>query len=131
MAANRLSVTKLSLTDAAGTGGDPAISETGIELTVVVGIFDAAAGREEEVAGVLARYVVVSRSEDGCRNIDLVASVLSPGRFLVYEKWESPVAQAAHLAGATMTAMAEDLSGLLAQAPDLGLFVAVSAHDLL
>ncbi len=96
----------------------------------MMGIFDAAAGREADLAGVLARYVVVSRAEDGCRNIDLVASVLTPGRFLVYEKWGSPDAQATHMSGTTMSEMAEGVSGLLRGPPDLELFLAVSAHDL-
>lgn len=107
-----------------------AISETDVELTVMTGIFDAAAGREADLAALLARYVVVSRTEDGCRNIDLVASLLAPGRFLVYEKWESPEAQATHMSGTTMAEMAEGVSGLVSSPPDLGLFVAVSAHDL-
>jgi quinol monooxygenase YgiN len=97
----------------------------------MTGIFDAAAGRETDLAGVLARYVVVSRTEEGCRNIDLVASLIVPGRFLVYEKWETPEAQAAHMAGATMAEMAQAASELVSGSPDLGLFVAVSAHDLL
>jgi quinol monooxygenase YgiN len=102
-----------------------------VDLTVMMGRFDAAAGRETDVAGVLSRYVVVSRMEEGCRNIDLVASLIIPGRFVVYEKWESPEAQATHMAGATMAEMAEGVSPLLSGPPDLGLFVAVSAHDLL
>lgn len=97
----------------------------------MVGVFDAAAGREADLAGVLARYVVVSRTEDGCRNIDLVASLLSPGRFLVYEKWETPEAHAGHMTGPVMAEMAEGVSPLVRGAPDLGLFTAVSAHDLL
>jgi quinol monooxygenase YgiN len=97
----------------------------------MMGIFDAAPGRETDLAGVLARYVVVSRTEEGCRNIDLVASLITPGRFVVYEKWESPEAQAGHMAGATTVELAEGVSPLLSAPPDLGLFVAVSAHDLL
>lgn len=102
-----------------------------IDLTVVTGVFDAAQGRESELAGVLARYVVVTRGEPGCRNVDLVASLLQPGRFLVYEKWDSPEAQAAHMAGPSTTEMAGAASTLLSGPPDLGLFAAVSAHDLL
>ena len=97
----------------------------------MVGVFDAAPGREADLAGVLSRYVVVSRAADGCRNIDLVASLLAPGRFLVYEKWESPEAQASHMSGPVMAEMAQGASPLLRVAPDLGLFTAVSAHDLL
>jgi len=112
-------------------GREDTISDSGVDLTVMMGTFDAAAGREADLAGVLARYVVVSRTEEGCRNIDLVASLLIPGRFVVYEKWDSPQSQATHMAGATMTEMAEEASPLLNGPPELGLFVAVSAHDLL
>jgi quinol monooxygenase YgiN len=108
-----------------------AIADDGVELTVMVGVFDAADGREADLAGVLAHYVVVSRAEDGCRNIDLITSLLTPGRFLVYEKWESPEAQAGHMAGPVMAEMAQGMSTLLREAPDLGLYLAVSAHDLL
>ena len=113
------------------TGRGTAISDARIELTVMMGVFDAAAGREEDLAAVLARYVVVSRTEEGCRNIDLVASMLTPGRFVVYEKWESPDAQATHMTGETMAQLVEGVSVLLSGPPDLGLFLAVSAHDLL
>jgi quinol monooxygenase YgiN len=108
-----------------------AISDAGVDLTVMMGTFDAAAGRETDLAGVLARYVVVSRTEAGCRNIDLVASLIIPGRFVVYEKWDSPQAQATHMAGSNTAEMAEGVSPLLSGPPELGLFVAVSAHDLL
>jgi quinol monooxygenase YgiN len=111
--------------------GRSAISDAGVDLTVMLGIFDAAPGRETDLGGVLARYVVVSRAEEGCRNIDLVASLIVPGRLVVYEKWESAEAQATHMSGANMTEMAEGVSPLLSGPPDLGLFVAVSAHDLL
>jgi quinol monooxygenase YgiN len=109
----------------------PGREGAGVELTVVAGVFDAQAGREAALGAVLARYVVLSRGHPGCRNIDLVASLSTPGRFLVYEKWESPDDQAAHMESATMAEMADEVTPLLARPPDLGLFEAVSAHDLL
>ena len=42
---------------------------------------------------VLAKYTVLTRMDPGCRNIDLCASVTSPGRFVIVQKWESPAAQ--------------------------------------
>ncbi len=102
-----------------------------VELAVVLGTFDARPGREADLGGVLARYVVVSRTEPGCRNIDLVASLTRPGRFVVYEKWETAAHQREHMAGAAMTDMAGAATPLLDGPPDLGLFDAVSAHDLL
>ena len=107
------------------------MEEGEVQLVVVAGTFDALRGHEAELGAVLARYVVVSRTEEGCRNIDLVASMLTPGRFVVYEKWESPDAQATHMTGETMAQLVEGVSALLSGPPDLGLFLAVSAHDLL
>lgn len=102
-----------------------------VELAVVAGVFDARPGREAELGAVLARYVVISRGHPGCRNIDLVASLTTPGRVLLYEKWESPEHQAAHMASTTMAEMAEAVTPLLTRPPDLGLFEGVSAHDLM
>ena len=110
------------------------MTETGdgeVELAVVAGVFDARPGREAELGAVLARYVVLSRGHPGCRNIDLVTSLTTPGRFLVYEKWESPAHQRSHMASAAMSDLADDAAPLLAAPPELGLYEAISAHDLL
>ena len=80
--------------------------------------------------GVLAKYVVVARGHEGCRNIDLVASVTHPGRYLLVQKWDSPDAQRAHFDSADMVEMAEACRGLLATAPDVDLWDGMSAHDL-
>ena len=42
-----------------------------------------------QLAAALARYVVLTRDEPACRNVDLVASATQSGRFLVIEKWDS------------------------------------------
>jgi quinol monooxygenase YgiN len=102
-----------------------------VALAVVAGVFDARPGAEAELGAVLANYVVLSRTSPGCRNIDLVASLTTPGRFLVYEKWESPEFQRDHLRSAVTEEMAAAALPLLAGPPDLGLFEAVSAHDLM
>jgi len=60
-----------------------------LELAVVIGIFQARTGREADVAEVLAKYVVLTRRQPACRNVDLVASGSRPDRFVVIEKWES------------------------------------------
>jgi quinol monooxygenase YgiN len=102
-----------------------------VTLAIVAGVFDARPGAEAELGAVLAHYVVVSRTSPGCRNIDLVASLTRPGRFLVYEKWQSPEHQQEHLTSAVTEEMAAAAMPLLAGPPDLGLFEAVSAHDLM
>ena len=99
-----------------------------IELTVVVMRFQAA--DPERMVSVLAKYVVLARGHPGCRNIDLVASVMHPGRVLVIQKWASPEAQRAHFDSADMVEMAEACRGLLAEPPDIDLLDAISAHDL-
>lgn len=101
-----------------------------VEISVVAGLFQARSGNEEELAGVLARYVVVSRSVTGCRNIDLVTSTSTPGRFLVVEKWDDAAAQREHLNSEAMITMATQASKLLTGPPDLELYDVISAHDL-
>src|SRR5437016_7272686 len=76
-----------------GPGGDGEV-----DLTLVTMVFDTAGSEEAEsrLLGVLAKYVVVSRQQPGCRNIDLCHSVTTSGRYVVIQKWESPQAQRAH-----------------------------------
>jgi quinol monooxygenase YgiN len=101
-----------------------------VRLTVVIGRFDARSGREAQLSALLARYVVLTRRRDGCRNVDLVASVLHPGRFVVVEKWESPEVQRTHLDAPETVELAKAAVDVLAGPPDLDLFEAISAHDL-
>lgn len=82
------------------------------------------------MAAVLARYVVLTRSSPECRNVDLVASMVEPGRFVVIEKWASPDAQRAHMDAPETVAFAEGCRDLLASPPRFDLCEAVSAHDL-
>ena len=99
-----------------------------VDLRIVTLAFDAA--DSSLLASVLARYVVISRSHPGCRNIDLCASLTHPGRYLVVEKWESPRAQQAHFDSPDMLEMAAACEGLLTRPPRIDLFDGVSAHDL-
>ena len=102
-----------------------------VELTMVTlsldAIDEAAAGK---LLGVLAKYVVIARGQDGCRNIDLVASVTHPWRYLVVQKWASPDTQRAHFDSSAMVEMAESCRGLLARPPGIDLWDGISAHDL-
>ena len=102
--------------------------EDDIELTVVTMAFDAA--DPEQLLGVLAKYVVVSRMQTGCRNIDLCGSVTRDRRYLIIQKWDSPAAQRAHFDSPAMIEMAEACRGLLTGPPEIELYEGVSAHDL-
>ena len=102
-----------------------------VELTMVTLRLDAAdEASTATLLGVLAKYVVIARGHEGCRNIDLVASVTRPGRYLMVQKWDSPEAQQAHFDSADMVEMAEACRGLLAAPPDVDLWDGMSAHDL-
>lgn len=84
----------------------------------------------EKLMGVLSKYVVLSRQQAGCRNIDLTGSVTTPGRFVVIQKWEGPEAQQAHFDSKEMVEMAEACVGLLEAPPEIDLLEGLSAHDL-
>jgi quinol monooxygenase YgiN len=99
-----------------------------VELVIVTMRFDAADA--DALLGVLSKYVVMTRMQPGCRNIDLCASVTHPGRYLLIQKWDSPAAQRAHFDSEAMVAMATSCTGLLATAPDIDLWDGPSAHDL-
>ncbi|HEX5613893.1 MAG TPA: putative quinol monooxygenase [Acidimicrobiia bacterium] len=101
-----------------------------LELAVLTCRFDARAGGEDQLSAVLARYVVLTRHESACRNVDLVRSATHGGRFLVIEKWDSAADVQAHLDGELMAGMARDAVPLLAAPPDIDLYDSVSAHDL-
>jgi quinol monooxygenase YgiN len=101
-----------------------------VEIWVVAGQYQARSGQEPDLGAVLARYVVLTRGVPGCRNVDLVASASVPGKFLVVEKWDDADAQRAHLDDPIMVGMATAATPLLATAPELDLYEAISAHDL-
>lgn len=99
-----------------------------VDLTMVTMQFDAIdpAGLQ----AVLARYVVLSRGHEGCRNIDLALSTTHPDRFVVVQKWDSPQHQRDHFDSADMVAMALGCEGLLKSPPQIDLLDPISAHDL-
>jgi quinol monooxygenase YgiN len=104
-----------------------------VNLTIVTLLFDvlpeppAAADR---LLAVLAKYVVLSRQQPGCRNIDLCQSVTQAGRVVVIQKWESPEAQQAHFDSPEMVEMANACEGLLRRRPEIDLLEGLSAYDL-
>jgi quinol monooxygenase YgiN len=100
-----------------------------VELTMVTMVFDAT--DPNAFQSVLAKYVVLSRQQDGCRNIDLAMSATTPGRFVIVQKWDSPDAQQTHFDSQEMVEMAKACNGLLSKPPQIDLLEAISAHDLI
>ena len=105
------------------------MAEDEVELTIVTMAFDAA--DPDRLQAVLARYVVLSRGHEGCRNIDLALSSTHPNRFVVVQKWVSPEHQRAHFDSEDMVTMARSCEGLLVSPPQIDLLEAISAHDLI
>ncbi|HTL84494.1 MAG TPA: putative quinol monooxygenase [Acidimicrobiia bacterium] len=101
-----------------------------VEIAVLTATFDAQPGAESDLAATLARYVVLTRHEPACRNVDLVASLTHSGRLLLIEKWESADAVQAHLDSTLMTEMAREALPSLATKPEIDLYDTISAHDL-
>jgi quinol monooxygenase YgiN len=99
-----------------------------VEVTIVTMAFDAA--DPGALQSVLAKYVVLTRGAEGCRNVDLCLSVTDPMRFVVISKWESPAAQQAHFDSPVMVEMARSCEGMLARQPAIDLLEGISAHDL-
>jgi quinol monooxygenase YgiN len=87
-------------------------------------------GVGDELLAHLSRYVVISRGEPGCRNIDLLGSATTPGRVVVIEKWGSAAAQRAHFDGPALLSLAEEARRLDAPRPAFDLLDGISAYDV-
>ena len=99
-----------------------------VDLAIVTLQFEAAdAGA---LLAILSKYVVMARMDDGCRNIDLCASVTHPGRYLLIQKWDSAARQREHFDSPLMVEMATACAGVLTSAPEIDLWDGPSAHDL-
>jgi quinol monooxygenase YgiN len=101
-----------------------------LDIAILTATFDANPGAEDALCATLARYVVLTRHEPACRNVDLVTSLTHSGRFLVIEKWESADAVQNHLDSELMAGMAQEALPSLAAKPALDLYDTISAHDL-
>ncbi|MEM7275099.1 MAG: antibiotic biosynthesis monooxygenase family protein [Actinomycetota bacterium] len=106
------------------------MSEQAEELEPVMVVLGFRTDQPDALMEILARYVVLSRGQPGCRNIDYVASVTDPGRLLIVEKWDSLEAQKAHFDSPQMVEMATNTVPLLTAEPDIDLFEGISMHDL-
>jgi quinol monooxygenase YgiN len=110
--------------------GSRAAGEPEVEIAVLTARFLARPGAEEALLAALSRYVVLTRHEPACRNVDLVASVTEAGRYLLIEKWESAAAVQAHLDSRLMADMAQAALAAIASKPEIDLYDSISAHDI-
>lgn len=112
--------------------GEPRTTDASAEpdITLQFLTFTAREGSEPALGALLARYTVLTRMAPGCVNVDLTASMVHPGRFVVVEKWRDDGALGAHLAGDAMTSLAGAAPPLLALAPEVDVATGISASDL-
>ena len=73
----------------------PDPNDESVETAILTMELDAA--DPAALAPILAKYVVVTRGQDGCRNVDLCVSSTQAGRFVVISKWSSPEGSRRHL----------------------------------
>lgn len=107
---------------------EPSNHESAIEPVMVTMRFET--DRPSELIAVLSKYVVLARMDTHARNIDLVASLIRPGRFTIVEKWTNEEAQRHHFDSKVMVEMAAACTGVLSSPPDIDLHEAVTMHDL-
>ncbi len=84
----------------------------------------------DELAQVLAQYVVAVRGEPGCRTADLRHSATTTGRFTVVEKWTSAADQQRHFDTESTVAFAQRVMALVASPSRIDLLDPISVHDL-
>ena len=104
------------------------VTVDGPQPTVVTMSFDAADAAT--LVAVLAKYVVLTRMQDGCRNVDFCSSVTKSSRLVIIQKWASREAQQAHFDSPEMVEMANACRGILTRPPEIDLLEALRAHDL-
>lgn len=100
------------------------------DLDLVLVVMELEATEPDRVQAILARYVVLTRGQPGCRNVDLCLSATTPATFWVVQKWESIDHQKAHFDSPVMVEMATACRGHLQRPPRIDLLDAISAHDL-
>jgi len=72
-------------------------------MLIVAGYFDVDPGRRAEFIEERVESIRTSRGEDGCIAYAFSPDPLEPGRVLLFERWETKEALAAHLAGLQST----------------------------
>ena len=83
--------------------------------------------RAKELTAVL---MAETRKEPGCVSYEFFAALDDPGRFHVFEEWESPEANAAHSASAHLAAFYEAIPEMGVTSAVLHRYEAVSKNPL-
>jgi quinol monooxygenase YgiN len=68
-------------------------------MLIVAGYFDVDPDRRDQFISDRVEAIRASRAEDGCITYAFSGDPIEPGRVLLFERWESKAALAAHLEG--------------------------------
>ncbi len=84
---------------------------------VVVATVEVLPGREDEALALVGELVDATHDEAGCLAYALHRDLDDPRRFVLVERWTSPVALEAHLLQAHTRAFSERIGALVAAPP--------------
>ena len=79
---------------------------------------------------ILSKYVVLTRMQPGCRNVDLCGSVTAPGRYLSSRSGTRRTRSGSTSTRRRWSRWPQSCRGVLAGPPDIDLWDGASAHDL-
>jgi quinol monooxygenase YgiN len=72
-----------------------------------------------QVREILSALVEPTRRESGCLSYELLQNSSDPADFVFVEQWASPAAEQAHFATPHVLSALQQLSGLLAEEPEI------------
>jgi quinol monooxygenase YgiN len=81
-------------------------------MLVIAGEIEIDAANREAAVAAAVRMMEATRREAGCISYTFSADLVHPGRFRIFEEWESPEALAAHFQAPHMAAFQAAVAGL-------------------
>ncbi|MEM1316021.1 MAG: putative quinol monooxygenase [Pseudomonadota bacterium] len=81
-------------------------------MIIVAGFIEVAEAGAETAASIARTMMAETRREAGCVVYDITRSLERPGRFHVYEEWETPAALEAHFETPHMKVFRQGLADL-------------------
>jgi quinol monooxygenase YgiN len=81
-------------------------------MLIVAGEIEIDPGRREEAVTAARQVMEATRREPGCITYTFSADLVEPGRFRIFEEWESQAALDAHFATPHMATFSAKVGGL-------------------
>lgn len=99
-------------------------------MLIVAGTFPINPERREDALAAITDMVTATEQEDGCITYRFYEDLTEPGRFLIYEQWESKEHLAAHFNTPHMATFRSRIPGLLAGTPVIKRYDIAEVSDL-